>query len=74
MSKKKVAKKVQAKKKVTASKPSVKEGNLMCLRQVDKNTVVMSDDPSLPPHKVTPEKLAKGFTRVDSSTVVKTGA
>lgn len=57
-------------KKKTTSKKSASKPNL-CLRSIDSTTVAMSDDPKFPEYKVSPEKLAKGLTRVDASTVVK---
>ena len=59
-----------SKKKTTSKKP---EALKKCLRSIDSTTVAMSDDPKFPEYKVSPEKLAKGLSRVDASTVVKTG-
>lgn len=60
--------------KVTKKKASKKKSSKpkLCLRQVDQSTQVMSDDVSLPEAVKSPqEKLPKGHTRVDASTIVK---
>ena len=62
-----------AKKKVS-KKTAAKKSPKLCLRQIDPNTALMSADERFPEVKVTEEKLAKGYVRVDANTVVKTGA
>ena len=59
-----------AKKKATAKKPAKPK---LCLRKIDRNTVMMSDDPKFPEASDTEksEKLPKGMHRVDPHTVVK---
>jgi hypothetical protein len=55
-------------------KPAKKEAPKKCLRQIDTNTVMISDAPEFP--EVTganvSHKVPKGMTRVDPHTVVKT--
>lgn len=55
-------------KKSKASKPK------MCLRQIDTNTIRMSDNENFPEaRKDKVEKLPKGMVRVDAHTVVAKG-
>jgi hypothetical protein len=57
-------KKTSAKKKVAPPKA--------CLRQVDPNTQIVSDDPRFKEvEETTEEKLKKGYVRVDKNTIVK---
>ena len=61
---------VTGKKKVSKKKPTKKP--VLCLRQIDATTQIMSDDPHFPevlPSKM--EKLPKGFVRADETTIIK---
>ena len=59
-----------AKKKTSAKKKAASPK--MCLRQIDTNTQMMSDNPRFKEvTETTEEKLKKGCVRVDKNTIVQ---
>lgn len=73
----KKASKKEGKKKIikTGSKPAAAKVSKptapeLCLRQIDQNTQLMSDDPQFPVVRKTSDVVPEGFVRIDKYTVI----